>query len=122
MGIIKFNGESYTGGTGDGGHVYSTAEQVVGTWIDGSPVYEKTFSFTAVLNAGSWVGTGQYMPNDAIHIIDVKGIANGTGDTSTIPMIGYINTDKELMVMNVRGQDLGSKPAIAVVQYIKSST
>lgn len=26
-----------------GGHVYSTEEQVVGKWIDGSDVYEKTF-------------------------------------------------------------------------------
>lgn len=28
-------------------HVYSTAEQIVGTWIDGSVLYEKTLSFTA---------------------------------------------------------------------------
>jgi hypothetical protein len=114
----KFENASVSGN----GHTYSTTEQVVGTWIDGSPVYEKTFNFTAVLNAGNWVGTGQYMPNDAIHIIDVKGISYGTGDTGTIPMIGYINTNKELMIMNVRGQDLGSRTAIAIVQYTKSST
>lgn len=28
-------------------HVYSTQEQIVGTWIDGSVLYEKTLSFTA---------------------------------------------------------------------------
>ncbi len=27
-------------------HHYSTSEQVVGTWIDGKPLYETTFSFT----------------------------------------------------------------------------
>ena len=31
-------------------HVYSTAEQVVGTWVDGSIVYEKTISFTPPSN------------------------------------------------------------------------
>ena len=30
------------GAVAGGGHTYSTTEQVVGTWIDGSPVYEKT--------------------------------------------------------------------------------
>lgn len=28
---------------GSSGHNYSTDEQIVGTWIDGSTVYEKTF-------------------------------------------------------------------------------
>ena len=27
-------------------HIYSTSEQVVGKWIDGKPIYEKTFSYT----------------------------------------------------------------------------
>lgn len=31
------------------GHNYSTDEQVVGTWIDGKPLYEKTFYFNNVL-------------------------------------------------------------------------
>lgn len=30
---------------GGGGHTYSTTEQVVGTWIDGRNVYEKTFEY-----------------------------------------------------------------------------
>ena len=32
----------------DGLHHYSTTEQVIGTWIDGKPLYEKSYSFTAV--------------------------------------------------------------------------
>ena len=37
---------------GGGGHTYSTTEQVVGTWIDGSPVYEKTIiTNSSVTNA-----------------------------------------------------------------------
>lgn len=37
MGKIMFNGESYTGGTGDGGHAYSTAVLLwEGDWSTGS--------------------------------------------------------------------------------------
>lgn len=32
------------GGGGDNKHHYSTEEQIVGTWLDGSTIYEKTFS------------------------------------------------------------------------------
>lgn len=51
---ISVDGTTYnlfapTSGGGSGGHNYSTTEQVVGTWIDGSVLYEKTYtySFTA---------------------------------------------------------------------------
>ena len=32
------------GGGGDSKHHYSTEEQIVGTWLDGSPIYEKTYT------------------------------------------------------------------------------
>jgi hypothetical protein len=50
----KFENASVSGN----GHTYSTTEQVVGTWIDGRTVYEKTFEFenpstgNTVLNHG----------------------------------------------------------------------
>lgn len=34
------------GGGGSSSHNYSTTEQVIGTWINSKPVYEKTFVFT----------------------------------------------------------------------------
>lgn len=39
---LNGNKLQYGTGTGGGGVSYSTEEQVVGTWIDGSAVYEKT--------------------------------------------------------------------------------
>lgn len=36
---------------GGSNHIYSTSEQIVGTWVDGSPVYEKT-----IYNAGGVTG------------------------------------------------------------------
>jgi hypothetical protein len=42
MGVIMKNKVQYSGGSGDGKHDYSTDEHVIGTWIDGSTLYEKT--------------------------------------------------------------------------------
>lgn len=39
-------GNVHLGQGGSNMHDYSTDEQIVGTWIDGRPVYEKTFDFS----------------------------------------------------------------------------
>lgn len=61
---------------------YSTDEQVVGTWIDGSTLYEKTLSFTAPnSNAYSSVSLGV----DVDYISIVEAVAIGTSQ------VGYLN-------------------------------
>lgn len=66
---------SSTGGGSSAGDVYSTEEQVIGTWIDGKPLYQKTFigtvssdgTFPAIEIAGvqTWVnGAGWIVRND----------------------------------------------------------
>lgn len=42
-------------------HNYSTEEQVVGTWIDGKPIYEKTFN-------------NLQLPNRADYLIDLSSL------------------------------------------------
>lgn len=43
---------------GGGGVNYSTTEQVIGTWIDGSIIYQRTFEFSSPVSVGgSWVNT-----------------------------------------------------------------
>lgn len=68
---------------------YSTDEKKIGTWIDGKPIYQKTFT-------GSWSGTwdGQYyvlisfssqLVSDVDKYVDCKIYTdNGTMDSSTI--------------------------------------
>jgi hypothetical protein len=62
------NDITYTGG---GVVNYSTAEQIVGTWIDGSTLYEKTYDFTssdfhggtqssAEISCGLWIDQLNY--------------------------------------------------------------
>lgn len=47
------------GGGGSSGHNYSTTEQVIGTWIDGKPLYERVLVNTALIEliADTWVKT-----------------------------------------------------------------
>lgn len=39
---------------GGSGHTYSTTEQVVGTWIDGKPLYEQVIHYTTTPTGDGW--------------------------------------------------------------------
>lgn len=48
-------------GTNQVGVHYSTSEQVIGTWIDGKPIYQRTWDFSAspvMLSYANWVNSG----------------------------------------------------------------
>ncbi len=52
-------------------HNYSTAEQIVGTWIDGSTLYERTFELSSMITIGTdWSSTGITLTG-ADKIVDV---------------------------------------------------
>ena len=64
-----------SGGSGSSGHNYSTDEQVVGTWIDGSTLYEKTIHVPTMPNSGSQnIDT----PSNVNRLIDAFGFAYST--------------------------------------------
>lgn len=60
------------GGGSSGGINYSTTEQVIGTWIDGKNIYERTYtgSFT-VPSGGTWYNTGIAL-SDVENLIDTQ--------------------------------------------------
>lgn len=69
MGKLMLNSECYTGGSssGSGGHNYSTTEHVVGTWIDGKTVYEKTIVATNIrVNTSDWQNLEQISDIDTL--------------------------------------------------------
>ena len=65
---------------------YSTDEQVVGTWIDGKPLYQRTVSLTAMTSATtdySWVSLGL---SDIDNIFIVNGyMAHSAGWNTATP-------------------------------------
>ena len=50
----KVVGISFGSGGGSGSHNYSTTEQVIGTWVDGKDVYEKTYVFNSLPSVNDW--------------------------------------------------------------------
>lgn len=90
-GKFMMNGIEYLGGGGAMDHHYSTDEVIVGTWIDGKPLYERTYHTTAgSVNTYNQFDFGLF--------------------TSTISMIrlatGYV--EKGIVVSNVSGYQVPS--------------
>lgn len=75
---------------------YSTTEQVVGTWIDGKPLYQIVISATAptVSTSGSWVASHTAHNIANVDLIYVKEAIDITStETFTLPFItnaGYV--------------------------------
>lgn len=64
--------------TGFETHHYSTNEQIVGTWIDGKPLYERVFTGLSIaLNGNDWVFFND--PTYIENVIDFKAFADNSG-------------------------------------------
>lgn len=79
--------ENASGGTS--GHTYSTTEQVVGTWIDGKPLYETTINTGALPNS-AW-STISHGILDIEKIISMAGYAYRSTNGTCIPL-PYVGT------------------------------
>ena len=112
-----------TGIGGEGGgisHAYSTAEQVVGTWIDGSPIYETTFDLgeNTTISNSSWTTTSIQMPN-------LGGIISGMILTETLgtstPVMTTYDANKYIQLQSLRNS-YTSTARYVVVQYTKATS
>lgn len=100
-------------------HHYSTDEKVVGKWIDGSTLYEKTYDFSANpidLSANSWTNTTA--SNSGIDkIINNEAM---TSDGVNINWLGAnAGTGSYIQLLNIRNSTIGI--AYLTIQYTKSS-
>lgn len=80
-GIAYFIKDAGGGGGGSSSHNYSTTEQVIGTWIDGKPLYEKTMAYLGldIRNTNRTLSTGI---TDAETIVYMGGTYKRTNDGS----------------------------------------
>ena len=96
-------------GGGDGSsHTYSTTEQVVGTWIDGKPVYERVIVFQSqiTLYQNNWYSTS-ILSSDFDSIIDCVSLEFKPNSQSAIAIRmveADINTTN-LKLMSTRNGD-----------------
>lgn len=112
----------------DGMHHYSTDEQVVGTWIDGKTLYEKTFKFDNVsidtsheteladltaLNIETWVGV--------FHSAGYLRSYDVTVDENRLS-VGYKPTNKKLIGGQSYTQQYTPVDILTTIRYTKSSS
>jgi microcystin-dependent protein len=69
---------------------YSTEEQVVGTWIDGKPLYQKTFEIPPFTHPNYGDTGSQFclMSADGIELVDAYGVLRKTTGTQRIYVPG----------------------------------
>lgn len=117
------------GAVAGGGHAYSTTEQVVGTWIDGSPVYEKSFSVTSPV---------ENVPTNIIEItslsvddvVSLEGVINapsnaiyiGNTDWRMWTRMNWESTNKDYIACNITNASYASQSLVVTIRYTKSST
>lgn len=109
---------------------YSVSEHIVGTWIDGSPVFEKTFNFGALPNA-----TTKTMAHDISnldYVISAGGFSvnTGTGNRFPVPFVNDSNVSSQIVLM-INNTDITIRTGVnrsdhdvcyITVRYTKSST
>lgn len=100
------------------GSNYSTDEQVVGTWVDGKPIYQKTIFFDPVMYVSStaWSATNEDVSN-VENIISGEGYSVD-GSRQSRPMCLFL--DGVLKIMS--GRDNVGSDSISGVTYRYTKT
>ncbi|MGJ1042731.1 hypothetical protein ACR77V_12905, partial [Staphylococcus epidermidis] len=117
---IAVNGTTYNlyaPTSGGGGHNYSTTEQVIGTWIDGSTLYERTYDLGSdlTLQDSTWTDTGISTPTNANRCIKAEGVQSD--GTSTCIMATVASTN--ISVQSTKNG--GDSVRYVTLQYTKTS-
>lgn len=122
------------GSVSGGGHTYSTTEQVVGTWIDGSPVYEKTQYISALPSSvGDWVNYPHGISNfdrlisvsataynaNIPQQLNIPHVSATTGAFPSAPQITISVSDTNIAF--IVGQDRSSWEAYVTIRYTKTT-
>jgi len=96
------------------GDLYSTEEKMIGQWIDGKPLYQKTFEFSSKLvgNGNTWINTN--IPQSTINNI-IFGF--GKSDNQFYPIT--INCDTYINIMHFRNTNIGFNSI--TIQYTKTT-
>lgn len=106
--------------------MYSEEERVVGCWINGKPLYEKTFSATSPSTSGNPIEIN--MPENIDFIVDVKGTLLH-GNQQYLPVNFYYSAKDYISTIATRtgicmhtqfGNYLNA-PIVITVQYTKTT-
>lgn len=106
-------------------NTYSTAEQVVGIWTNGKPIYRKVIEgTTASSNSPTAIGS---ISNLGI-IVDIRGFILNPGQNQTIPINFVYNTEQNAgyregnnIIVRTTASVYQSKSCYIIVEYTKTT-
>lgn len=107
-------------------HVYSTTEQKVGKWLDGSDIFEKTMSFTLTENTGDvekdYVvdSSVSYKRILFINYVDNTNVNIPRADKPDEVLARHLLTNNHLTMRVKTGYDRSTLVVTMVVQYLKN--
>lgn len=73
---------------------YSTTEQVVGTWIDGKPLYRKVYTGTITPSSSSFAGID--IAGDVDTLVSCNGSVDATNNQFMLPWVNRNSSDNTL--------------------------
>lgn len=109
-------------GGGSSGHTYSTTEQIVGTWLNGQTIYEKTFDLGSDVSV-SYTG---WTTLQGAQMDDLGGIVAAEGATAILgtftPFIATSTTQNGHKYLQVQTPRNGYQSVVRylTVRYIKA--
>ena len=107
-------------------HVYSTAEHVIGKWINGSTLYEKTLQFTSTSTADDYTSVAHNIANVSVIFIHDAFVVGSTYTQKMAPFGGLTGNDWFQGLVNTTsfdyevGNDFVSCPVYVILRYTKS--
>lgn len=109
------------GGGGGGGHNYSTSEQVIGTWVNGKPLYEISISIAGVSIPTN--GTVTVYTDSVINLRHAEGCATENNIEYCVPETGIRirQTGGDVQMVAVNGTSWVFSDGYLTIQYTKST-
>ena len=103
---------------------YSTDEKLVGSWVDGKHLYQKTYNTSVIAD-----GSTHYLediPADIDTIVEISGCINTLSSTNFIPIncyydsntISFVDVDNGKLRCRITGWS-GNLPAHITIKYTK---
>lgn len=104
-------------------HYFSESEQIVGYWIDGSPIYEKVIVLPSAVtvNANSW-NNNVFTNDESILLLNGEAYYNGSGVFVYWGFMAFqtdANDDKKIDLFNSR--DVSCLVTHLIIRYFKPS-
>lgn len=121
--------ENVTGGKDTASNVYSTEETVVGTWIDGKPIYRRVF--VGVMDSDEYTRVCRLSEIDGESVVNMSAICNHSSSSTAQMPTGYYGSNGainiyrdgsgQIILYVSSGDNFKSQPYTAIVEYTKTT-